>query len=341
MSPLGHRVGRKQSSWQFNSSGFAGEGDSAVLSLIGFLDSVLRGIGQVMLQNNGYTGLLFLAGVFYSSAASGWAVLLGATVSTATAVLLEVDRSQVRDGLFGFNGALAAVALALFFEPGSLVWVYAVFAAACSTILMAAVVRLAETWKIPALTAPFVVTTLCFVMASARFSGLDPTSVLPVAALPAPAAAGGAVTSHAVVEGVLTGLAQVFFQGSAVAGLILAAGLLINSRTAFVAAILGSLGGLLVAWGLGAAEPSIRSGLFGFNSALTAIAMNGGRFAPSSASIVYGTVAVAVTAVVYAAVSGALEPLGLPALTSPFVLVVWVFLLASNMFGRLRDTSAA
>lgn len=36
-------------------------------SFLVFIDSVLRGIGQVMLQNNSYTGLIFLIGIFYNS----------------------------------------------------------------------------------------------------------------------------------------------------------------------------------------------------------------------------------------------------------------------------------
>lgn len=34
-----------------------------------------------------------------------------------------------------------------------------------------------------------------------------------------------------------------------------------------------SYAGLLAAWGMGAAEPAMRSGAFGFNAVLTAIAL--------------------------------------------------------------------
>lgn len=67
-----------------------------------------------MMQNNSYAGLLFLIGVFYNSTLFGLEVLVGTAVSTATAMLLAVDRSLVRAGLFGFNGALMAIALLYF-----------------------------------------------------------------------------------------------------------------------------------------------------------------------------------------------------------------------------------
>lgn len=339
MKPAAGRM-RPAIAEHMSSTGLVVEGTSAAHRTLAFLDSVLRGIGQVMLQNNSYTGLLFLIGIFYNSMLFGWAVLLGATASTATAVVLAVDRSDVRAGLFGFNGALVAIALLYFLEPEILAWGYVVLAAACTTVIMAALRRFLDAWKIPALTAPFVLTTLCFVLATARFGRLHSTGELPTAGLPKAAAVEGIVTASTVGEGLLHGLAQVFFQGSAVTGVFFAAGLLIASRVAAAAAVLGSFVGLLVAWGMGAAEPAIRSGAFGFNCVLTAIALGSGAFTLNAASAAYATVAVVTTAVVFAAMSAALEPLGMPALTSPFVLVVWIFLLASPLFRRLRHATS-
>lgn len=308
--------------------------------LLSFLDSVFRGIGQVMLQNNSYAGLIFLAGIFYNSIILGWAVLLGTIASTATAVLLGADSSRIRAGLFGFNGALVAIALLYFLEPNILACGYVVLAAACTTIIMAALLNFLGAWKIPALTAPFVCTTLLFVLACARFGRLHSTEFLPTAGLPKAAIVDGVVTASTLIEGLFNGIAQVFFQGNAITGLIFVIGLLVSSRMAGGAALLGSLIGLFVAWGMGAAEPAIRSGAFGFNCVLTAIVFSGGFFVLNAASAAYGILAVVTTAVAFAAMSAALEPLGMPALTSPFVLVIWLFLLASPLFSRIRIAAA-
>ena len=55
-------------------------------------------------------------------------------------------------------------------------------------------------WRVPALTAPFVFTTLCFVLACARFSRLHSTHLLPTAGLPKAAAAEGIVTMSTAAE---------------------------------------------------------------------------------------------------------------------------------------------
>jgi urea transporter len=319
---------------KLSATGLVVASETAPQSLSGFVDSVLRGIGQVMLQNNSYTGLIFLAGIFYNSTILGWAALLGAIASTATALLLGAERSRVSDGLFGFNGVLVGIALLYFLEPELLTWGYVVLAAACTTIIMAALLNFLDTWNIPALTAPFVCTTLLFILACARFGRLHSTDILPTAGLPSAATVEGIVSASTLVEGLFTGVAQVFFQGSAITGVFFIVGLLISSRVACSAAVFGSLAGALVAWGLGAAEPAIRSGAFGFNCVLTAIVF-AGYFATNIASAAYTTLAVFATAVVFAAMSAALEPLGMPALTSPFVLVVWLFLLAKPLFKRV------
>ncbi|MDF0643756.1 MAG: urea transporter [Nitrospira sp.] len=326
---------------RFSSTGLIIEGQGVSQSLLGFLDCVLRGIGQVMLQNNSYTGLLFVIGVCYSSLLFGAALLLGSAVSTATAMLLGVDRRLVRAGLFGFNGGLVGIALLYFLQPNVLTWGCVGFAAACSTIAMAALLSLLDGWKIPALTAPFVFISLCFFLATARFGRLQTTGLLPTAGLPKTVAVEGVVTASSVVEGLFNGLAQVFFQESIVTGMLFAAGLFIASRVACAAALSGSLSGLLVAWGMGAAEPAIRSGAFGFNSVLVAVALGSVFFVPGSASLAYALLATIATPFVFAAFSAALQPLGMPALTLPFVLVTWLLLSASERVPKLRAARVA
>jgi urea transporter len=230
-----------------SSTGFVAVDNLASPPALSFLDSVLRGIGQVMLQNNSYAGLIFLIGIFYNSITLGWAVLLGTIASTATAMLLGVDRARIRDGLFGFNGALVAIALLYFLEPNLLTCGYVVLAAACSTVIMAALMNFLGVWKIPTLTAPFVITTLLFVLACARFGRLHSTDVLPTAGLPKAATVDGVVTASTLTEGLFNGVAQVFFQGNTITGVIFVVGLLISSRLAGSVALLGSLVGMLVA----------------------------------------------------------------------------------------------
>jgi len=324
---------------RLSASGLDGEGRSTMGRFVVLTDTVLRGLGQVMFQNNSYAGLLFLAGIAANSLLFAAAALVGSITATLTALALGVDRALVRAGMFGFNGTLVAIALLYFLAPVALTWACVILASACSTLLMAALLAAFKAWKLPALTAPFVFTSLVFFLSAARFGRLEPTGQLPTAGLPVKAAVEGVVTGGTVGEGLLTGIGQVFFQGSTISGALFVVGLLVSSRHAASAALAGSLAGLLVAWGMGAAEPAIRAGAFGFNSVLTAIALARVFLAPGAASTVYALLGAIVTPFVAAACGAALEPLGLPVMTLPFVLTTWVFLLASRGFSRIDAAS--
>jgi urea transporter len=83
----------------------------------GFVDWVLRGIGQVVFQNKPISGAVILGGIFYNSWIYGTVCLFGTIVSTLTALLFKADKGMTKDGLFGFNGALIAIAFVVFTSP--------------------------------------------------------------------------------------------------------------------------------------------------------------------------------------------------------------------------------
>jgi len=87
-----------------------------VNAAVGVIDTLLRGVGQVMLQNNPMTGVLFLVGIFLNSYESGLTALLGLAIVTLVAYLLGADRTLIRDGLFGFNGVLTGITLSVFLQ---------------------------------------------------------------------------------------------------------------------------------------------------------------------------------------------------------------------------------
>ena len=49
------------------------------------IDSLMRGVGQVMFQNNPITGLLFLFGIFINSNKNALSALLGLVVASLAA----------------------------------------------------------------------------------------------------------------------------------------------------------------------------------------------------------------------------------------------------------------
>jgi urea transporter len=318
---------------------------------VGVVDTLLRGVGQVMFQNNPLTGLLFLVGIFVNSAKLGGAGLLGLAASTLAAYLLGADRSLIRNGLFGFNGILVGIALAFFFEFDFLVAVYIVLGAAVSTIVMMALINLLTPWDMPALTAPFVLTAWLLLFAVYQFGFLHPTELIAPATLHAGAAVqtdlrelatgSGGLTAPNLAHGFFRGVGEVMFEDNLLTGVIFLIAILVNSRISAAFAVLGSAVALLTALALGANGFSVYHGLYGFNAVLCAIALGGLFFVLTWKSAVYALLAAVFSVVAFAAIAAFLSPIGMPALTAPFVLTTWLFLWPKAGFGALEPVPLA
>jgi urea transporter len=318
---------------------------------VGVVDTLLRGVGQVMFQNNPLTGLLFLVGIAVNSLKFGGAGLLGLAASTLAAHLLGADRALIRAGLFGFNGILVGIALAFFFEFDLLLAVYIVLGAVVSTIVMMALINLLGPWEMPALTAPFVLTTWLMLFAVYQFGFLHPTELI-APATPDPAASvqtelrelatgTGGLTAANLAHGFFRGVGEVMFEDNLLTGVIFLAAIAVNSRISAAFAALGSAVGLLTALALGGEGFTAYHGLYGFNAVLCAIAIGGLFFVLTWKSAVYALLAAAFSVVAFAGIAVLLSPIGMPALTAPFVLTTWLFLWPKASFRALTPVALA
>jgi len=320
---------------------------------MGVVDTLLRGTGQVMFQNNPLTGLIFLAGIFVNSGKLGGLGVLGLAASTLTAYLLGADRALIRNGLFGFNGILVGIGLAFFLEYDGYLVAYVILGGALSTVAMMALANFFSVWDIPALTAPFVLVAWLLLFAVLLFANLRPTplivpappeaQVLPPTDLREAATGAGAVglTATNMANAFFRGIGEVMFQDKLATGVIFLFAIFVNSRISALFAALGSALGALTAWTVGASGIAIFHGLYGFNAVLCGIALGGLFFVLTWRSAIYALVAAIVSALVFAAIAVFLAPIGMPALTAPFVLVTWIFLLAKAGFGALVPVGLA
>ena len=136
--------------------------------------------------------------------------------------------------------------------------------------------------------------------------------------------------------GIGTGISQIFLQDNWLTGIVVVAAIAVSSPIAAAAVVAGSA--LAVAAGsfLGVSEIFIRSGLLGYNAALTALALGGFFVLLDRAGAIYAALGVVVTACVSVGLAKVLAPSGLPVLTLPFVIVTWLMLLGAKGFPALR-----
>ena len=273
-----------------------------VLNMPPDLFGFLRSFGQIMLQENAATGLLFIIGIGISSPL----MLVGAVIATLSALLaakyLGYDSNAIDRGLYGFNAALVGIAV-FFFLPVSLIsCAFLVSGGVLSAVIMH--FMLTRT-RVPAFTAPFIITTW-LILLIAEVSGMTDASFIP------------ASTVGSDFQVAMRGVSQVMFQDYWLTGVIFVIGIFLQSPNAAVWVVIGSALGMLTARTFHFSDELILMGIYGFNATLAAIVF-AEHYRKSAVKALSGIVLATVLTSIFAWAA-------LPMLTAPFVLASWVII---------------
>ncbi len=274
---------------------------------------LLKGVGQIMLQNNAWTGLFFLAGIFYASVVMGVAAVLSVVIGTYTAKLFKYDESEINAGIYGFSAALVGVALTCLFEPTPVIWLSIVVGSILATVLQ----HFFSVKKIPAFTFPFIVVTWVFLFVFYQFPFLAQSQI--------------SITDSALnnwLAAVTLSFGQVIFQGDNVSGILFFTGVLINRPIAVIYGVVAAMLSGLIAYKLDEPVNDIYFGLLGYNAVLCAITFSGKKLNDFILAFISIILSVLITI--------QMRNMGLPVLTFPFVLAAWLTLLIKNT-GKIKS----
>ncbi|MCX6751676.1 MAG: urea transporter [Candidatus Nomurabacteria bacterium] len=271
-----------------------------------YVKIILRGVGQVMLQENAWTGLLFLIGIFYNSWIFGLGALLGNIISTLFAKYLKYSKEEIEKGLYGFNGTLVGIAIFYFFGFNFITTIAIIIGAILSTLIMHIMSK-----KIPAFSAPFVISTWIIIFGFVFFN-LISFVVSPLMQN----------NFFNLFSSITTGFGQVMFQENIITGILFFIGIIINSKTSAYYALYGSLLGSLFAVLISLPLSMINIGLFGYNAVLCGIALSGkqnNKFLLITTAIILSVL-----------LNLGLDKIGVETLTAPFVLAIWIVSFSTN-----------
>ena len=246
--------------------------------IVHFAETLLRGVGNVVFQDNAITGLLFIAGIAVSSWTGAVDFLIGAAIATGVAIWFKADRHSVEHGMFAFSGGYVGLLIGVLlakdapFLSGE--WLLLLLLGGVLTVPLTAGLTLAFGKLNISATALPILILLWAVLAGVLYTQLPQNSLAPQV-LPANPDNAAAYTWETVVYGLLNGFGQIFVQVNPVTGLLMFIGILINSRIGALMAVLGGLSPILLGWVLGYDEETVRHGVLSFNSILMAIALGG------------------------------------------------------------------
>ncbi|EJN21264.1 urea transporter [Pseudomonas sp. GM79] len=261
--------------------------------------ALLNGFSQIFLQRHPLCGLLCLLAILFSAPALLGGALLGGVAGLLTAQRRGYTKADRQAGLFSYNGILLGLLLSLYFPWSALLPPLIIAAGGLSAMLTQQWLKHSRDHDcLPAYTAPFVgVSWLLLSFAAPQ----QPAPLIEMTTLNLLAAS-------------LKGLGQVLFLGHPLAGALIATGLMIADRRAFLWALLGSAAGLIFAL-LHHDTSSALQGLSGYNAVLAALAFSQNRRQPWLPLL--GILLAVLLTPGFAA-------LGLATLTAPFILACWM-----------------
>lgn len=303
--------------------------------VIAFIDSTLRGMGQICLMNNPISGLLIIIALATNSLWMAAAFIIGGLSATLAAHGFGYDRGVIRAGLYSFNGALMGLLTSAFLTPswdGAVVF-YTVIAAIVTVPVMNATIHFfVVTLNGPALSATFSLVGISALLVApvvangranhALFTPIERTVGEPNTTFRAVADGDPVSVVETLFNAVFRGISEVFLVDSVVTGIILVLAFAVCSRIAAGMAVLGSLVGALTAVAMGADGNTIYLGLWGYNAVVVAICLFGVSLEPRWPAFLYTVVACAASAVLYGAVSQFLGPFGVIPLSLPLVIII-------------------
>lgn len=226
--------------------------------MIKLTNLILRGFGQIMLQNNPYTGLLFLVGILYNSWLLALAAIAGCIISTATAYVLKFDIKDIEKGIYGFNGALTAIAIYYFFGFNILSTALLVVGSSLSSILQFQIKRIINPY-----TAPFILVTWILLFIVHYLFKQPLVSINSIAGDTSP-----------ILLTIGNSFGQVFLQENWISGTLIFIGILINSPKAALYALVSVLLSTVISKLVSLPDSQIYTGLIGYNATLCAIAFS-------------------------------------------------------------------
>ena len=266
---------------------------------------------------------------------AGLSGLIAVLVAVLIANSMGFDKIQLKKGLYSFNALLTGIGMGTFFDPGWVFFSLLLLAALLSLILSATLGGWLYKYGLPFLSIPFVITFWFIILPSSQFENLGLTQRNIFWINDVYSVGGNSMLKflqtidtlpiHKMLDIYLRSLSSIIFQDNLIAGLLIAATLLICSRIAFSLSLLGFITAYIFAKFSGSAAASITFYNIGANYMMVALAIGGFFVIPSKYSYLWTILLVPLTSLVLLFMSKLFGFFQLPVFSLPFSFVVILF----------------
>nr|XP_006626841.2 PREDICTED: urea transporter 2-like [Lepisosteus oculatus] len=299
---------------------------------IQFFDWVLRGAAQVMFVNNPLSGLIIFAGLILQN--RWWALngFVGTMFATISALLLKQNRGGIAAGLYGYNGILVGLLMAVFSDKGDWYWwllLPNIFMSMACPIVSSALASINSRWDLPVFTLPFNILVCLHMVATGHYNHHFPQVLIqPRTSLPN--LTWSEIDVPLLFRAVPVGIGQVYGCDNPWTGGIFIVALFISSPITCIHATIGSAVGMVSGLALASPFQNIYNGLWGYNCVLACIAIGGMFYALTWQTHLLAIACAFFCAYLGSAIGNVMSVFGLPACTWPFCLSALTFLLITT-----------
>ena len=300
-----------------------------------FFSGIINSYTQVFFSNNRIFAAILIIVSFFDFWA-GTSGLFAVVISNAMAYLIGLNQTNIKKGYYGFNSLLVGLGFGIYYQPGVPFFVILAFAAMLTVLLTLWFEGVIGKYGLPYMSLSFLFGTWLVSLATRQFTSLH-VSEHGIYMTNEMFSLGGhpMVTSYNWLTNLglpepvrlyFTSLGAIFFQYHLFAGILIAIGILIYSRIAFILSVVGFYSAYLYYQIVGANIHELSYGYIGFNFILTSIAIGGFFIIPSRWSFLWVILLTPVISIILTSTQTILSQFQLSVYSLPFNMVVLLFL---------------
>ena len=300
-----------------------------------FIDSILHSYTQIFFSNNQTFAILLLIVTFFDLNA-GISGLIAVLATNVAAYFIGFNRHNIKAGYYGFNSLLVGLGLGIYYQMHFEFILILLFASIFTLFVTLMLEGIIGKYGLPYLSISFLLGIWMVTLASREFTALNisergiflPNDLFLV---------GGTslvnvynwfsnINLHESIVIYFRSLGAIFFQYHIFAGIVIAIGLIIYSRIAFLLSIIGFFSAYLFYQFVGGNIYELSYSYIGFNFILTAIAIGGFFIIPSKYSFLWVILLTPLLAITITSTMAVLSLFQLSIFSLPFNIIVLMFL---------------
>lgn len=299
------------------------------------IKGILNSYSQVFFATNRSFAIILII-ISMIDPNSGLAGFISVLTANLTAIGLGLDKKDVGKGLYGFNSLLVGLGIGYYFEA-NLALLFIVIVASILTLFFVTFFKgILQKYGLPYLSLPFLFGLWTIMISSGHFDslGISERGIFTLNKLYGIGGQGlvsfyeklSAIPINKSLLIYFNSIGAIFFQFKALPGILIAIGILLYSRIAFLLSLYGFYIAYLFYSLLGGNVSELSYTYIGFNYILTAIAIGGFFIIPSKKTFLWLLLLIPLVTLITLSLSSVFSVFQLSVYSLPFNIVVLLFL---------------